>query len=111
RAFQRVGGPGDRAPRTAERERRPDDRGVAHLADHLARLLDRARVARARKIETDALHRGLEELAVLRLLDRLDLRADQLHAVTVEHPTLREGHGEVEPGLPAEGGQEGIRPL
>ena len=52
-----------------------------------------------------------EELAVLRRLDGGQLGADHLDAVALEGAVVREGHGQVEPGLAAEGGQQGVGPL
>src|SRR3972149_5294105 len=43
--------------------------------------------------------------------DRLDRRAKDTDAVLVEDAGVGEGDGEVEAGLPAEGGQEAVRPL
>jgi hypothetical protein len=96
---------GDRAARAAERERGPDDRRVADLADDPARLVEGPRVPRARERQADALHRFLEELAVLGLLDRGELGADQLDPEALERAVLREGHGEVQPRLAPERGE------
>ena len=74
--------------RAAHRERRAQDHRVAdpgrrrHLG-LIARFFQRVRVARPRHGEADLLHRLLEQLAVLGLLDRLDLRADELDAVAL----------------------------
>ena len=46
-----------------------------------ARVVERARVARERQLEADLLHRLAEELAVLGLVDRVELGADQPDAV------------------------------
>src|SRR5207245_1600487 len=81
---------GDRATRATQRERRPDDRRVADLTDERARLVEAPRVARARQREADALHRLLEELAVLRLPDRGELGADQLDDEALERAVLRQ---------------------
>ena len=53
----------------------------------------------------------LEPLAVLAALDRLDVRADELDAVPLEGAGLVQRDGGVEGGLPAEGGQQGVRSL
>src|SRR6185295_18755696 len=45
------------------------------------------------------------------LVDRLQGRADQLHAVALEDPLLRQRLGQVQGGLAAHGGQQGVRPL
>jgi hypothetical protein len=62
-------------------------------------------------VETDLGHGRLEVLPVLRGLDGIDAGADELDAVGLEHASLVETDGEVERGLTAEGGQEGVGPL
>ena len=69
----------------AQRERGPDDQG--ELADHLVDrqgLLHRRRRPRGGGVEPDVLHGVLEELAVLGLVDRGELGADELDAVPEE---------------------------
>ena len=56
-------------------------------------------------------HRLAEELAVLGLLDRLALGADQLDAVLGEDAHVVEGERGVEAGLAAHGGQERVGAL
>ena len=56
-------------------------------------------------------HDLLEPLPVLAALDRLDVGADQLDAVLLEHAGLVQGDREVERGLPAEGRQQRVRAL
>ena len=65
----------------------------------------------ARDHEPDLLHRGLELVAVLRGADRLHARADELDTELLEHAGLVQLDGEVQRGLPAERGQERVRPL
>src|SRR5204863_224473 len=102
---------GDRAARAAERERGPDDRREADPADDRARLVEGPRVARARQGQADALHRFLEELAVLGFLDRGELGADQLDAEALERAVLAERDREVQPRLAAERGQQRVGTL
>ena len=53
----------------------------------------------------------LEPLPVLPRLDGVDVGADQLDAVLLEHAGLVQGHRGVERGLAAEGGQQRVGPL
>ena len=87
-------------------------RGVAAdlLAHHLG-FLEGGGDAGGAHGHADALHRLLEQIAVFRLLDRLQVGADQLNAVLLEGAVFGEGHRQVEGGLAAHGGQEGVRAL
>jgi hypothetical protein len=76
-----------------------------------ARVRDRARIARLRQLEPDLLHRLAEAVAVLGLADRVELRADQPHAVALEHARLAERDREVQRGLAAERGQDHVGAL
>ncbi|MNC86052.1 hypothetical protein D3C83_16790 [compost metagenome] len=69
------------------------------------------RERRARAGESDFLHRLLELLAVLGLVDRFPLRADHLHAVFLEHPVAGEIKRAVQARLPAHGRQQRIGTL
>ena len=53
----------------------------------------------------------LEQLPVLRLLDALVAGAQQLHAALVQHPLALELHGQVQPRLSADAGDDGVGPL
>ena len=59
---------------------------------------------------TDA-HDLLELLAVLAALDRLDVGADQLDAVPLQHAGVVQRDREVQRGLPAQRGQQRVGPL
>ena len=59
----------------------------------------------------DLLHGVLEHLAVLRLCDGGRVRAEQLYAHLLEEAVLAQLHGEVQTGLTAEVGQQGVRVL
>jgi hypothetical protein len=50
----------------------------------------------------------LEDLPVLAALDGVEVGADQLDAVALQHPVLVQGHRGVQRGLPAEGGQQRV---
>ena len=59
----------------------------------------------------DALHRLLEQQAIFCLADRLQIGADQLHAMGRQGAVFGQGDRQVEGGLTAHGGQQGIGPL
>src|SRR5690606_38415814 len=102
---------GDAPARAAHRERGPEDDGEAELFDDAVGFVERARDAGLGALEADAIHRRLEELALLGLTDRVDLRADELDAVLLERAPAIELEGEVQGRLPAERRQERVRPL
>ena len=116
-AVELLGVPGDGRARAAQRERRPQDHRVAdaglgrHLRLDRPRLFQGVGVAGERHVEADLLHRLLEQLAVLGLLDRRDLRADQLDAVGGEHAGLVQLERQVERRLPAQRRQERVGAL
>ena len=62
-------------------------------------------------LEADLDHRLLELLAVLGLVDDLGVGADHLDAVLLQHAVLVQVHRDVQAGLAAEGGQQGVGPL
>ena len=66
---------------------------------------------RLQDTEPDLEHRGLEPGAVLRGVDRLDARADQLRVELVEHAGLVQLDGEVQRGLATQGRQHRVGPL
>ena len=62
-------------------------------------------------VQADLPHGVLEQQAVFGLLDGIELGADQLDAVLVEHARLGQLHREVQAGLAAHGGQQRVGPL
>ena len=64
-----------------------------------------------RDFEADFDHRGFEEIAILGLLDRVQLRADQLDVVLLQHARFRQRDREVERGLSADGRQNRVGAL
>ena len=62
-------------------------------------------------VDADRLHAVLELLPVLGLLDRVELRADELRPVLREDALLRELHREVQRRLPAHRRQHRVGPL
>ena len=95
--------------RPAEGEGGTDDGGKAGVLDEFERLIQGAREAAGRQLESDALHRLGELLPVLGELDRAHVGPDQLHAVFVENAPLREFERDVERGLPAHRREERVR--
>ena len=72
-------------PRPPIVKRRPDDDLVVDRRGELDRLVERVADQRRRDLGADAAHDLLEPLAILAALDRLDVGADQLDAVPLEH--------------------------
>jgi hypothetical protein len=103
-----VGGPRDAAAVAAERERRPQDEREREVGRQLLGRCDHDRLGHA---QPDGLHRLAEKAAILCAADRVEARADQLHAERFEDAVLDEPAGEVERGLPAERRQEGVGAL
>jgi hypothetical protein len=66
---------------------------------------------RLRRFEADLAHRVFEQQAVFGLLDGVDLGADQLHAVLVEHAGFGQFHREIQAGLSADGGEQRVGPF
>ncbi len=107
----------DAATGSAHRESRPDDRRQADLREcrvggGVALLVRLAFDDVAGRIRlADSVEEVAEQLAVLGHLDRLERRADQPDVVLVQDAGLSQGHGQVEPGLAAQAGEEPLRPL
>ena len=97
RAAQDVAGP----HHDREADRRPDGQG----------LVERVGEPRGRDGQADLLHGRLEPLAVLGGGDGLGVGPDDLDPVGLQHAPLGQGHGQVEGGLAAEGGQQGVGAL
>ena len=102
---------GDAAPRAPQGEGGADDDRKPDLGGDGHHLLHRPGEAAFGDLEADPLHRLPEELAVLRLVDDRERGPDHLDAVLLEDAGLRHGDRGVEPGLAAEGGQQGVGPL
>ena len=92
-------------------EARAQHARIARGFHDLERVLDRVGVTGAGDLEAELGHGLVEELAVLATLDRGEVAADHLDAVTLEHAGLRQLDGGVETGLAAERGQQRIGAL
>ena len=99
----------DAAAGAAERECRADDDRIRDLLGELQRVLHRGDDLRGNAGLIDALHRILEDLAVLGLIDRLRRGAEQTDVVLFEKALLRELHRKREAGLAAEAGKDAVR--
>ena len=108
---QLLPGVGDAAAGAAERVRRTDDDRQTDLTGEINRVLDRVNDLGGDDRLADLLHGVLEHLAVLRLCDGGRVRAEQLYAHLLEEAVLAQLHGEVQTGLTAEVGQQGVRVL
>src|SRR5687767_172663 len=64
-----------------------------------------------RRRDTDLVHCFLEKLTVLADLDRIDIRANELHAVLVENSLLVKLDRQIETGLSADCRQQSVRPF
>ena len=108
----------DAAAGAAEREGGPDDRrqadllrGPSRAAASRASSVSPSTIAARRVRLADPVEQVAEQLAVLGHLDRLQRRADQPDVVPLEDAGLGQRHGQVEPGLAAEPGEQPLRPL
>ena len=99
---------GDAGAAAAEDVGGADDDGEADALGDGDGLVDGVGGGRRRGVEADLGHGLLEQLAVLGGGDGLGVGADELDAVAVEGAVLDELHGQVQRGLPAEGGQQGV---
>ena len=102
---------GDAAADAAHRERRPDDGRKSRRLDDASRLVDRSRQAAGGRLDADLFHRVAEEQAIFAELDGVDVRADQLHAVLIEHAGVVQRDGKIQRGLSADGRQNRVGPL
>ncbi len=99
----------DAAAGAAHGEGGADDEGeAADLFGDLAGFVDVVGDTGAGHVEADLLHGFLEELAVFALPDGFGVGADHLDVVLLQDAGVEEGHGGVERGLAAEGGEEGV---
>jgi hypothetical protein len=102
---------GEAAPASTQGERRPDDHGEPERHPKRHGLLDRPRDARPRDIETGLDHRALEPASILRLVDRLERRAEHPDAQPAQVAGLRERDAHVQTGLAAERRQQRVGSL
>ena len=101
----------DRAAGSTQSSRRPNNHRDSEFARDALSVSHRTRNRGTRHLEPDFQHRVLEQLAILGLLDRLELGADQFALESIEHARLGQFDGQVERGLPADRRQQRVRPL
>jgi hypothetical protein len=102
---------GDAAALAAQRVGGPQHDREAVLVGELLRLLLGIDVHRHRRLQADLGHRLLEAQPVLGGLDRVEVGAQRLHPVLLQHAGLVQLHREVQRGLAAQGGQQRVRLL
>ena len=101
----------DAATGAAQRERGANDRWEAHDGNERDRIVPRARDAARRDALPDATHRIREQLPILGEANRAGVRADELHAVLLQHTAVRERQRDIERGLPTHRGQQRVGTL
>ena len=84
---------GDASSRTPESEAWPDDGGKADRVERVAGFRHAVDGHAMGALEADPLHRVAELLAILRLVDGVEGRPDELGAEAVQHPGGRERAG------------------
>ena len=98
----------DTAAGTAESVGGTDDERVTDGVTHLNRLVDGVDDLGSRHRLAQLVHELLEQVTVLRLLNGGELGAQQFDAQLVEDPGLGQFGGQVEAGLTAQGGDDGV---
>ena len=92
---------GDPAAGASQGEARPQDAREADLVADCAGLVEGVCQAAAGALEADLVHARLEEVAVLRLADRLAAGSDQLAAIALENAGFKERKADIQAGLAA----------
>lgn len=102
----------DASPGATKREGRANnERELPDVLSDGDALLERGADAGGRRLEADAVHGLLEELAVLGGADGREGGADEADAEAVEGARVGERDGEVESGLAAHGGEQRVGAL
>ncbi len=102
---------GDPAAGAAQGKAWADDRREAGSFQHFKGLLDSIGNPAACAFEPDPVHRLAEALAVFRLVDRIGVGADHLHAEPLQRAIVEQRERGVERGLPAHRRQQRVGPL
>ena len=102
---------GDAAAGAAERIGGADDERQPDVVHDAARVLDRLHDSGRRRGFADFDEQVAEQLAVFGAADGIERRAEQPDAVAVENAGVGELDGEIQSRLPAERGQNAVRPL
>ncbi len=102
---------GDRAAGAAERERRPDHHRVAKLVAKAKRVLRIVDQRRRRNFQANLAASVLKPQAIFGHFDGAQRGANQFHFVFFEDAAFGEFDGQVQRGLPANRGQQRVRPF
>ncbi len=94
-----------------ENERRSDHQRIADIGGDPERFGHRPGVPGPRHLHPHTLHRLLEEPAILRLVDGLQVGSDHLHAMAVEYTGPSEVACNIQGRLASQSGEKGVRPL
>ena len=97
--------------RPSKRERGADDNRETDLFSQLHRFVERMHERASSRLQSDLVHRLLEQLPVLCSLDRLQLRPDQLDAILRQNTAFRKGNGRIQGRLSPHGREDDIRSL
>ena len=97
------------AARAAQRERRAHDDRITDPVCRRQRLVYGMCDGRRHGGLPDLCHGLLEQLAVLRAVDGRGVRPQQAHAVRLQKAVRRQLHGQRQPRLPAQSGQQAVR--
>ena len=102
---------GDRTAGAAERERRANHHGIAQLVAQAQGILRVVHQRRCRHVETHLAAGVLEPQPVFGDFDGAQRRANHLDVILFQNAGLGQLDGEIQSRLPADGGQERIRPF
>ena len=108
-AHEFVRGLHDAAAHAPQGAGRAHDERQPQILTQRAGVFQRPGVAAAWQVQADTLHRGLEQVAVLGLLDGRQPGADEFHTGAVEHAGLGQFDRQIQAGLAADGRQQRIR--
>src|SRR5262249_19660109 len=101
----------DAAAATAEGEARPQHDRIAYAGSEVGAIFEVVDELGVRHLQAHLAHGVLEEKPVLGLLDGLDPGAEELDAVLVEDASFGQLDRKIQPRLPADRGEQGVRTL
>ena len=102
---------GDAAAGATERIGGPDHQRQAHALAQRLGLLQRSHGLAVCYRLADLFHERFEQLSVLGVANRFELRAEEPDPVALQHAGVGEGNGEVEAGLAPKGREKAVRLL
>ena len=104
-------GVGDAAARSAQGVGRPDHQGEAGFGLVRLRFRHGGHGAIGRHRLADVSEKLPEKVPVFRFADGFQRGAQQPNLITIQHAGVGQVHGQVQAGLPAQGGQDSVGPL